>query len=360
MRRLAWPLLLCGVTTSCGVSVSQGSPAVDRLETPPSISVVAHLEVSTVGVTVGPSGEIYLLQEGCDDLYTNNSHRYIPSAVLRLNPNGTTTRLAGGFPHCGSSGDGGPAVRANLDEPLGILADKAGNIYVADQYGERVRRITPQGMINTVAGSGPVQRGAYGGDGGPATRARLNRPCGLALDTAGNLYITELDNHVVRKVTPAGTISAVAGTGREGFSGDGGPATTAQLHFPLAVAVDAAGNVYIADRDNKRVRKVTPGGTIGTVVGNGLQGNPTDGMGATATSLDQPEAVAVSSDGTLFIADNGHSLLRIGKDGKVHIIDPPHGFWNPIALAFDRDGNLFLIDEQQLDNRILYKLTWSH
>jgi len=360
-RQLVPLLVISSFITSCGATLTPGAASVvGRFESAPSITALGTVEEGTVGVTIGPAGEIYLVQVGCTDLFNDSGHRYIPSAVVRFNANRSTTLIAGGLPSCGFSGDGGPAVRANLDEADGIVADKSGNLYVADQYGERVRRITPQGIITTVVGSGPAEHPAYAGDGGPAIAARLNRPCGLAFDTAGNLYISELENNVVRKVTPAGVITTVAGTGRAGFSGDGGPATAARMQFPQGIAVDAAGNLYIADEENHRIRTVTPAGIISTVVGNGQAGSPADGQRGTATSLDYPQALAVAPDGTLFIGDsNGNALLRLAKDGVVHAVDPPHAYWEPNALAFDKDGNLFVIDNGG-SARTLYKLTWPH
>jgi sugar lactone lactonase YvrE len=141
--------------------------------------------------------------------------------------------------------------------------DAAGNLFIADTDNHRIRKVTPGGVISTVAGNGIH---SYGGDGGPATASLLHGPSGLAVDAAGNLFIADNNNNRVRKVTPAGVISTVAGNGTAGFSGDGGPATSAQLKSPSGVAVDTAGNLFIADSGNHRVRKVTPGGTISTEV----------------------------------------------------------------------------------------------
>src|SRR5439155_1308492 len=142
----------------------------------------------------------------------------------------------------------------------------------------------------TYAGSGT--RG-FSGDGGPATAAQLTAPVGVALDPAGNLYIADRDNQRIRKVTPGGTISTYAGTGTWGFSGDGGPATAAQLNTPAGVALDSAGNLYIADQANHRIRKVTPGGTISTYAGSGTRGFSGDGGPATAAQLNTPAGVAL-------------------------------------------------------------------
>ena len=137
----------------------------------------------------------------------------------------------------------------------GMALDPAGNLYIADFGNSRVRKVTPGGTISTYAGTGTP---GFAGDGGPATAAQLSFPQGVALDSAGNLYIADSNNNRIRKVTPGGTISTYAGTGLQGFSGDGGPAIDAQLWFPVGVALDSAGNLYIADQENQRIRKVTP------------------------------------------------------------------------------------------------------
>jgi hypothetical protein len=158
----------------------------------------------------------------------------------------------------GFSGDGGQATAAQLGPPYGVAVDAAGNVFIADRDYGRIREVTPAGIINTVAGS---SSGGFRGDGGPATAASVS-PAGVAVDAAGNLFIADYYNYRIRKVTPAGIISTVAGMGGNGFSagfsGDGGPATAAQLFYPTGVTVDAAGDLFIADSDNNRIRKVTP------------------------------------------------------------------------------------------------------
>ena len=168
-----------------------------------------------------------------------------------MTPGGTITTVAGNG-NGGYSGDGGPATSAELFEPYGVVVDGAGNLYIADTINNSIRKVTPGGTITTVAGDGTY---GYSGDGGPATSAELAHPYGVAVDGAGNLYIADADNQRIRKVTPGGTITTVAG-GTYGYSGDGGPATSAELYEPTGVAVDGAGNLYIADSGNQRIRKV--------------------------------------------------------------------------------------------------------
>jgi sugar lactone lactonase YvrE len=147
--------------------------------------------------------------------------------------------------------------------------DTTGNLFIADVNNNRIRKVTPGGVISTVAGTGTQ---GFSGDGGPASSAALWSPWGVAVDAAGNLLIGDYGNQRIRRVTPAGVISTVAGTGTQGFSGDGGPATSARLYHPEGIAVDTAGNLFIADTSNSCIRKVTPAGVISTVAGNGTSG----------------------------------------------------------------------------------------
>ena len=188
--------------------------------------------LSPHGVAVDGSGNVYIVDEF--------------DTVLKATPGGTFTRIAGSLHNCGNItclGDGGPATSAELLGPQGVAVDGQGNVYIADSDNERVRKVTSGGTITTIAGSGQYLHGGYSGDGGPATSARLNKPYGVAVDRKGNLYITDLVNNRVRKVNPKGTISTFAGTGKRGFSGDGGPATRAKLSSPSGITVDGRGTL---------------------------------------------------------------------------------------------------------------------
>ncbi len=171
-----------------------------------------------------------------------------------MTPDGVISTVAGSA--WGYGGDGGPATSARLYLPDGVTVDAAGNLFIADSAGCRIRRVTPAGIISTVAGKGVL---GSSGDGGPATSAQLAYPGGIAVDTAGNLFIADYYNDRIRRVTPWGAISTIAGNGTEGFSGDGGPATSAQLRMPGGVAVDVTGNLFITDSGNNRIRRVTRG-----------------------------------------------------------------------------------------------------
>ncbi len=208
----------------------------------------------------------------------------------------------------GSLGDNGAATSAALNEPSGVAVDSAGNIYIADHQDQRVRRVDSAGIITTFAGTGT--RG-FSGDGGPASSAALTDPYGVAVDSGGNVYIADRLNYRVRKVTPAGIITTVAGAGTAGFSGDGGPSTSASISSPQGLALDTAGNLYIGETGTDRVREVTPAGIISTVAGGAnIGGNFGDGGLATNANLSLPIGVTTDSTGNLFIADSHHGRIR--------------------------------------------------
>ena len=207
----------------------------------------------------------------------------------------------------GFSGDGGPAEQARLWNPSGVAVDGSGNLFIADQDNQRIRRVDRTGTITTVAGTG---RRGFSGDGGPAEQAQLAFPSGVAVDGVGNLFIADRFNQRIRKVDRTGTITTVAGTGEEGFSGDGGPAEQARLASPFGVAVDGAGNLFIADFGNHRIRRVDRAGTITTVAGTGERGFSGDGGPAEQAQLASPFGVAVDGAGNLFIADTDNDRIR--------------------------------------------------
>ncbi len=231
-----------------------------------------------------------------------------------LSAGGITTRAGTG--EGGDSGDGERATGARLGFPAGVAADDSGSIYLADTYNHRIRKVEAgTGTISTVAGTGQFGFGDDVGDGGPATEAMLAHPHDVAVDVAGNLYISDRGSSRIRKVEAStGTISTIAGTGGRfghGYGGDGGPATEAKLRFPVGVAVDGSGNVYIADTLNSRVRKVEAGtGTISTIAGTGRFGYGGDGGPAAEAMLGHPEGVAVDASGNVFIADTVNFRIR--------------------------------------------------
>lgn len=226
-------------------------------------------------------------------------------------------------PICGTGarsydGDGGPAIDAVLDLPVATALGPDGSLYIADQANQRIRRIDPEGVINTFAGNGIA---GFGGDGGPAEEAQISLPGGqaappagrIAVDGDGALYIADSANHRIRKVDADGTMSTLAGDGVHRYAGDGGQATAASLYRPSDVAVDADGNVFIADTDNSCVRKVDPSGVISTVAGIcGSPGLGDPGQVATEMNLDRPYGIDLDDDGTLYIADtHNHRIVVV-------------------------------------------------
>ena len=207
-----------------------------------------------------------------------------------------------------NDGDNGPALRARLADATDVAVDRSGNVYIADPELNTVRRVDTTGTITTVAGTG--ERG-NGGDGGPAVEAQLNGPIGVTVDGAGNLYIGDLGNDRICRVDTTGTITTVAGTGEEGYSGDGGPSVEAQLNTPRGIAVDGSGNLFIADYENSRIRRVDSRGIITTVAGVGNSGGSTgDGQPAVKTRLSGAHDVAVDGSGNVYIAETGDNRIR--------------------------------------------------
>ena len=218
----------------------------------------------------------------------------------------------------GYSGDGGKAVYAQLTKPLKVALDNQGNYYIADQYGHRIRKVDTDGNISTIAGNG---KAVYSGDGGPAISAQLNYPTDVTVDGAGNLYIADSSSIRIRKVDTDGNISTVAGNGSRGYSGDGGPAVSAQLKLPHGIAVDTKGNLYIADCDAHCIRKVDTDGNISTVAGNGTNGYSGDGGSATSAQLNVPYGVAVDLVGNIYIAEQqGHRIRKVDTDGNISTV----------------------------------------
>ncbi len=206
----------------------------------------------------------------------------------------------------GYGGDDSLATLARLSGPAGIVT-KANGAYFSDARNNVVRKVATSGVITTFAGTGT---GGYAGDGGPASAARLRGPGGIATDAIGNIYIADSRNNVVRKVDTNNIITTIAGTGTAGYTGDGGAATAAQLRIPVGVAVDGAGNIYISDSRNQVIRKINTTGIISTIAGNNTTGYTGDGGPATAAQLWTPLGIAVKSNGTLFIADSRNNVIR--------------------------------------------------
>jgi uncharacterized protein (TIGR03437 family) len=294
------------------------------------------------GIAVDSAGNVYIA-----DSYANR---------VRKVSNGVITTVAGNGTQ-GFSGDNGPATSAQLAQPFGLAVDSGGNLYIADWGNSRIREVS-NGVITTVAGNGTC---CLLGDNGPATSAQINEPEDIAVDSAGNLYISDFVHHSVRKVSD-GVITTVAGNGTQGFSGDNGPATSAELAGPYGIAVDAAGNLYIGDAPANCVRKVSAG-VITTVAGNGLPGYSGDNGPATSAQLSYPYGVSVDAAGDLFIADSNNYRIRKVANGVITTVagNGTTGFGGdngpaasaqvqPFGVAVDSAGSVYIADAQ--NNRI--------
>jgi len=271
---------------------------------------------SPLGVAVDGSGNVFIA-----DTFNHRVRRVDVGTGLISTLAGTGTS--------GFSGDGAAATSAQLYYPFGVAVDGGGNVFIADSSNHRVRRVdVVTGLISTFAGTGTP---GFFGDGAAATDAQLYYPFGVGVDGVGNVFIADYFNHRVRLVDAVtGLISTFAGNGTGGFSGDGGAATSAQLYSPIGVAVDGGGNVFIADSNNHRVRRVDVGtGLIITIAGTGINGFSGDGAAATSAQLNNPYGVAVDGNGNVFIADYGnHRIRKIDADpATVGLVDPAAGLW---------------------------------
>ncbi len=238
--------------------------------------------------------------------------------IRKVDNLGTITTIAGtGI--AGFSGDSGPATLAQLDTPEDVAVDASGNIYILDVNNYRVRKINSVGTITTVAGNGTA---GFSGDGGPATSAQINTSWGIAIDGSGNIYISDSQNHRIRKVSSTGTMTTIAGNGTGGYSGDGGLATSAQVNYPQGLVVDASGNLLIADLGNYRIRKISTTGTITTAVGNGSAGFSGDGGAATSAQINGAVGIALDVSGNIYFADQAPSnrIRKVTTSGIINTI----------------------------------------
>jgi sugar lactone lactonase YvrE len=299
-----------------------------------------------------PSG---LAMDAAGNLFVAESD----NRVRRISATGIATTVAGNGAG-GFSGDSGPATTAQLQNPGGLAIDASGNLFIADTGNNRVRRVSPAGIIVTVAGTGAA---GYSGDGGPAASARLSAPVGLALDASGNLLIADTGNHSVRKVSVDGMIATLAGNGVAGASGGLGPAVSAQLSSPTGLAFDSSGKLFIADSGNNRIRVVSMG-TISTFAGNGTQGLSGDGGAALGAQFSAPRGIALDASGNLLIADTFNYRLRKVSAGVVTTaagtgdgsFSGDNGpavraqLYSPVQVTADGSGNVFFADRN--NNRV--------
>jgi len=318
-----------------------GSGQVLRISTSGNSSALAQI-TSPAGVAVDASGNVYVAD--------TSSHR-----IQKVALGGTVTTIAG-HGTAGFSGDNGPALAAQLNSPSGVAVDYTGTLYISDSGNHRLRRVLPGGTITSLAGNGNP---GFSSDSGPASTAMLNRPSGIAVDLIGNLYLADQFNYRLRKIGTNGGIAPIAGNGARSFSVNGGAASGAQLDQPKALAMDAAGNLYIADGNNCRVRKVSPNGTITTIAGTGAPGYSGDNGPATGAQLAYQLGIAVSPAGELYIADSfNHRVRKVALNGIITTVagtgSPGYsGDGGPATsaqvnningVALDFDGTLYIAD----------------
>jgi sugar lactone lactonase YvrE len=290
------------------------------------------------GVAVDTAGNVYLADTGDD-------------VIRKIAPDGSVATLAGGLTQGGSDDGFGSAAR--FYQPWGVAVDRAGNVYVADAGNDTIRKITPAGEVTTLAGS-PSQGGSQDGTG---TRARFNSPIGVAADSAGNIYVADEYNYTIRKVTPAGVVTTLAGSAGQSGSVDG-TGTSALFSVPYGVAVDSVGAVYVADGGNDTIRKISPAGAVITLAGSAGQSGIFDGIGS-AARFNSPSGLAVDNAGNVYVADSGYNTIRKitpagavttlagspGPGGSADGVGYAARFYGPIGVAADSAGSIYVADE---------------
>jgi streptogramin lyase len=287
-------------------------------------------------VAVDASGNVYVADSG------NNNIRVVT-------PGGSTSTLAGAAGVAGSSDGSGTSANFNL--PQGIAVDSSGNVYVSDTNNSTIRKVTQGGVVTTIAGAA----GQTGGSDGTGSGARFNYPFGIATDAAGNIYVADFGNSTIRKVTPGGAVSTLAGSAGNAGSNDGG-GSGARFNHPSAVSLDSAGNIYVADTSNQTIREVSPSGNVTTLAGMSGFGGNADGGGASARFF-YPGGIASTGSGTLYVADTGNHTVRqvngtsvstlagaVGQQGSSDGTGSSALFEFPYGVATDGSGNIYVAD----------------
>jgi hypothetical protein len=312
------------------------------------------------GVAFDGTGNYFIADEG------NN-------VIRKVNNTGIIITIAGNGHGAGTGtggylGDGGPATAAEFYGPTDLALDAIGNLYIADEKNKVVRKIDIAGNVSTIAGTGIA---GYNGDGGLATLAELDNPTSVVLDAAGNIFIADQGNHVIRQINNMGIINTYAGTGTSGYSGDGGPAAVATFNYPTTLAIDKHNNLYISDQDNNCVRKVNTSGIINTIAGTGAVGYGGDGSPATSALLNNVSGVGVDTFGNIYIGDGlNHVIRKVNTSGIISTIagvgTPGYSgdggpatackLRAPWGVKTDIHGNVFIAD---LYNHVIRKITLS-
>jgi trimeric autotransporter adhesin len=343
------------VVVMWGVSITSNSQIINTIAGDSTAGYTGDGGLATVAELNGPAG---IAEDATGNIYVADQNN---NSIRMVNTSGIISTIAG-INSAGYSGDGGLATVAELNAPYGLAIDISGNIYIADWSNDRIRVINTSGIINTFAGNGygaSISSGGYSGDGGQASVAELYLPADVKLDNAGNIYIADEVNNRIRMVNTAGIITTVAGDSIQGFAGDGGQATVAELHFPVGIALDATGYLYIADQRNNRVRMVNTSGNISTFAGNGTPSFFGDGGPATAAELLFPYGILVDTAGNVYISDVGNSRIRtVNTSGIINTIAGINyvGYSgdggpataaeinNPLGIILDASNNLYIAD----------------
>ena len=303
----------------------------------------AQGDADGTGAAAGFNYPIGIAADANGNLYVGDQ---LNEKVRKITPAGVVTTLAGNGAPASADGVGSSAT---FYYPTGVTVDPSGNIYVTDLGGNTIRKVTSGGVVTTVAGDGGA-----GATNGPASTATFRSPAGVAIDKSGNLYITDASNNQIRMVTPGAVVSTFAGSGPQG-SADGTGAA-ASFYYPYGIAIDASGNLYVADTRNNKIRKITPAGVVSTLAGGGAVGSA-DGTG-TAASFNYPAGIAVDSIGNLYIADVGNNEIRkvtpagvvttvagSTTPGDVDGTGSAAAFSNPYGVTVDKSGNIYVTEQ---------------
>ena len=327
------------VTPSAAVTAASPTPTATQTASPTASPVAPAAPILALDAAlVGPIG---IVVDKAGNVYVSECD-WTYAAIVRIDPKGMLTTFAGTTVP-GFTGDGGPATAAQLYCPIGLALEADGSLVFADHVNNRIRRVDTAGIITTIVGNGGpagLDMGSFKGDGGPANEATLQEPYGVAVDGLGNLYVSDRDNNRIRKVDTHGVISTIAGNDRAIYERDGVLGNTTPIHVPLGITVDLHGDVVFGDADNKRIRRIDSHGIISTIAGTGVNDATGDGGQATKAALADPENVVYDASGNLYITDTVNDRLRrVDSHGVISTLASHKG---GNGLAIDGAGNLFV------------------